>query len=111
MAKGKKRAGGEPPQAAPQENTAHEKRPAYAERDEFSLEAQSVPAEALKPKPKQGDLRLNTGAAPRSTVPSRRAPRVHARPSAKRASARAPGSASRSRGSVRLARRRHAARA
>ena len=67
MAKGKKRAGGEPPQAAPQENTAHEKRPAYAERDEFSLEAQSVPAEALKPKPKQGDLRLNTGAAPRST--------------------------------------------
>ena len=45
MAKGKKRAGGVPPEAGPQKYTAREKQPPYVERDAFSLEAQSVPAE------------------------------------------------------------------
>ena len=66
MAKGKKRASGAPPKADTQQHAAREKIPPYAERGDFSLEAQSVPAEALRPKPTQGDLRLNAGAATRA---------------------------------------------
>lgn len=56
MAKGKKRVSGAPPAA-----DARDKRKA----GDFSLEAQSLPADALKPKPKQTALRLQ-GAAPRA---------------------------------------------
>lgn len=55
MAKGKKRVSGAPPAA-----DARDKRKA----GDFSLEAQSLPADALKPKPKQTALRLQ-GAVPR----------------------------------------------
>lgn len=64
MAKGKKRAVAAPPHA--DSNKVLQKQHPGAEQDDFTLEAQSVPADALKPKPKQGDLRLNAGAAPRS---------------------------------------------
>ncbi len=64
MAKGKKRAVAAPPHA--DSNKDQQKQHPGAEQDNFSLEAQSVPADALKPKPKQGNLRLNVGAAARS---------------------------------------------
>jgi adenine-specific DNA-methyltransferase len=61
MAKGKKRVSGKPPEIKDNRKISSD-----ANADDFSLEAQSVPADALKPKPKQGDLRLNAGAAPRA---------------------------------------------
>ena len=60
MAKGKKNVFGAPPGTKGKRKIA-----SGATADDFSLEAQSVPAEALKPKPKQTALRLQ-GAAPRS---------------------------------------------
>ncbi len=65
MAKGKKRVVTAPPQANSNKDKGQQKQRSGADRDDFALEAQSVPADALKPKPKQGDLRLNTGAVPR----------------------------------------------
>jgi len=66
MAKEKKRVVAAPPHADSDKDKAKQKQLPGAERDDFALEAQSVPADALKPKPKQTALRLQ-GAAPRST--------------------------------------------
>lgn len=63
MAKGKKRVSGAPPVA---EATGKRKAGSGAKSDNFSLEAQTAPADALTPKPKQTALRLQ-GAAPRAT--------------------------------------------
>jgi adenine-specific DNA-methyltransferase len=60
LAKGKGR-GGSVRRAKPVEP------PGVKDSGAFALEYQSVPAEALKAKPKQTDLRLHTAAAPRAT--------------------------------------------
>jgi adenine-specific DNA-methyltransferase len=60
MAKGRKRVSGTPTAAKGKGEVGSDGKP-----DEFSLEAQALPADALKPKPKQTALRLQ-GAAPRA---------------------------------------------
>lgn len=59
MAKGKKQVSGKPPKA----KTSDQQKAAAGGDDDFSLQPQTIPADALKPKPKQSALRLH-GAAP-----------------------------------------------
>jgi adenine-specific DNA-methyltransferase len=65
MAKGKREVSGKPPKAE-LNATGKGKTDAAAKGDDFSLEAQSIPADALKSKPKQTALRFQ-GAAPTQT--------------------------------------------